>query len=57
MKKFDNSTFDIESTTIRELNPNEIKQVGGAGDDDWTTIIFTVSSVLLSCVLCEDDPD
>ncbi|MCF6319311.1 MAG: hypothetical protein L3J83_08545 [Proteobacteria bacterium] len=54
MKKINDSTFDIEMTSIRELNPNEADQVGGG---DHPPMYTNPMSVALSCLnFCEFPP-
>ncbi len=48
MKKFNDTTFEIETTTMRELNSNEIDSVGGG---THTSVIVTtvIASIAFSC--------
>ncbi len=53
MKKVNKSAFDIEMSSIRELNSDEINQVGGG----WITLPVLVS-IALSCLgtaVCGDE--
>jgi len=54
MKNINDKTFDINMTTMRDLNPDECEQVGGG----WTPTLGVVVSLAFSCLgpaLCPEE--
>jgi len=55
MKEFKNSTFDIQMTTMRELNPDEVDQVGGGITPTITLTPELTTTITLSFMFsCSD---
>ena len=65
MKEFKNSTFDIQMTTMRDLNPDEVDQVGGGVTPTITvtpttpeiTATLLTLSFMLSCSDCAEQQE